>query len=319
MIARLQRQNFNSHRTVGIDIGTGFSGVYSLLAAKVYHYEMVGTDVEPLAIENASALAAKNSLPNLRFVPTRECDSVFSQTVIGVDERFDFCMSNPPFYASIEEHSRFDKKTEPTGKIVGERGELFCSEGSFGFLERMLCSSVAAGSRILWFTCLVFKRSLLERIQAVADGLRIPLHFYRSFQIGKTRRWIFIWSFHPFPAISTYRYVLFSAHQPLEDAIGQLKLCFESCEVPAAKDTLRSSGAYFEYGREISGCTWARSAKRKKAERPGGCVVSLNLSLEVTHDGYPLLSLLSNSPLSPEASQMYGSLHQFLVRTFSKK
>lgn len=62
-IADLLKETFNEipKNIKGLDIGTGASLVYPLLAHQIYGWKMVGSDISKESLENAEAILSQNS------------------------------------------------------------------------------------------------------------------------------------------------------------------------------------------------------------------------------------------------------------------
>ncbi|CEI91457.1 hypothetical protein RMCBS344292_05745 [Rhizopus microsporus] len=98
----------------GIDIGVGASCIYPLLGcARNPHWTFLGTDINHRSIEWAQENVRKNGLEDR--IKIRHNDDPEKILVIG-EEKYTFCMCNPPFYESQEELERglVNKELEPS-------------------------------------------------------------------------------------------------------------------------------------------------------------------------------------------------------------
>ncbi|MCF3993736.1 23S rRNA (adenine(1618)-N(6))-methyltransferase RlmF, partial [Pseudomonas aeruginosa] len=90
-----------------LDVGTGANCIYPLLGHHEYGWRFVGADIDPQSLASAAAILAANprfaAAIELRRQPDRR--QIF-QGLIGVDERFDMTLCNPPFHASLDEATR---------------------------------------------------------------------------------------------------------------------------------------------------------------------------------------------------------------------
>lgn len=157
-----------------LDIGTGANGVYSLLAAKVYGWHCTGSDIDPAALKNVSAVLEHNAdLKHLIDLRLQRDNRKIFDGVIKAGERFDLSVCNPPFHASQKEAMKsnlrkvnslaFNRGEKPGQKspaglnFGGQKNELWCEGGEIGFLQTMINESAQFRKQCSWFTTLVSK------------------------------------------------------------------------------------------------------------------------------------------------------------------
>lgn len=157
-----------------LDIGMGANCVYPLIGSKVYNWEFVGTDIDPVAISSAENIAAKNPefKDKMEFRLQNNKSHIFAG-MVKRSEGFDISMCNPPFHASLQEAQistatkwkklGFDKQATALN-FGGQKNELWCYGGEAGFIRRMVEQSTVVGQQILWFTTLVSKKDTLPVI-----------------------------------------------------------------------------------------------------------------------------------------------------------
>ena len=172
------------HRRL-LDIGTGVSGIYPLIAHGEYRWTSVGTDLPGAALDHLQRFIDRQRLP---IILRRQTDHRRCFTGIWQDgERFDAVICNPPFYQSASEAARATAhkwsnlgggRPPPSFRSFGGRDqELWCPGGEVGFIERMIEESRTFGDRCRWFTTLVARGGHLGRLehrarQAGATGVR---------------------------------------------------------------------------------------------------------------------------------------------------
>jgi len=157
-----------------LDIGTGANGIYSLLAAQVYGWQCIATDIDSKALDNVARVLQEN--PSLKqqisFRLQAEKDHIFSG-IIAEDEFYDISVCNPPFHASLEEAlagnqkkrdnlalNRKSKQAAAVSKRLnfgGQKSELWCEGGESRFLRLMMNESKLFAKQCRWFTSLVSK------------------------------------------------------------------------------------------------------------------------------------------------------------------
>jgi 23S rRNA A1618 N6-methylase RlmF len=196
--------SINSHR--GLDIGTGASCIYPLLATtKDASLCMIATDVDPGSIKSAMVNVEANGLTDriqvLQVDPShaqQPCDSPVGGPVARSLENlssnvvFDFCMTNPPFFDST-----------PAPRADGRaRTPMTDSEGTYpggevGFVLDMIRDSLISQQRIGWYSTMLGKKTSLIHLQKV---LRLLLGVGRvqttELHVGTMTRWFLAWTYH---------------------------------------------------------------------------------------------------------------------------
>lgn len=174
----------------GLDIGTGANLVYPLIAAASYGWEMVGSDIDAVAIDSAQKIISRNAIKQHKLSVRCQVNpqNIFAGVVQATD-KFDFCMCNPPFHASAEEaragsqrkvrnlsknkqkrHSHLSASTNATElNFAGQSNELWCEGGELKFIQRMITQSPEFAQQISVFTCLVSKKDHLSEIYKMLD------------------------------------------------------------------------------------------------------------------------------------------------------
>lgn len=182
----------------GLDIGTGASCVYPLLAVRVIgNCTMVGTDIDAESVAVASKNVDRNGLQNKIQVYLNQNSQVKLPTDVVGSQTFTFCMCNPPFYQDVQERRQLaqEKQDKPLLITDGTDTELYCEGGEQGFLSGLVKESAELQTKILWYTTMAGKKSTIPvlRSQLKSAGARQV----REFKLvqGKTTRWVLAWSF----------------------------------------------------------------------------------------------------------------------------
>ncbi len=193
------------HITV-LDIGVGASCVYPVIGVSEYGWTFIGSEIDTAAVTSAQAIIDKN--PHLagkvilRFNP--DAGDIFTH-IIKPDEYIDMTICNPPFHTSAAEARsgtmRKLKNLNPTKPPVqvlnfgGTSTELWCDGGEERFVKDMITQSKAFGDRVLWFTTLISKQSLVRRTQtALRDIGAKDIRIIPMGQGNKTSR-ILAWTY----------------------------------------------------------------------------------------------------------------------------
>lgn len=173
-----------------LDIGTGASGIYPLLASTVYGWQCTGSDINSLSLNNLAAIIANNSnLKNKLVLRKQEDKHHIFEGIIQKGEFFDITVCNPPFHASAEEalkgsqrkvnnlarnRKEDTKKTAPILNFGGLEAELWCNGGERLFLKKLIKESKIYSDQCHWFSSLVSKidnvkpaKKQLEKLGAI--------------------------------------------------------------------------------------------------------------------------------------------------------
>ncbi len=210
---------------VGLDIGTGASCIYPLLACAMRPaWRFVATDIDAASLQAARANVARNGLAERIRVVSRPGSGVALIPLAEDDEgaeigdtlesprcasRLDFVMTNPPFYASAAEmaaaaaHKDLPPHAACTGAPVemvyggdsadGESGE---GGGEVAFVGRMLAESAVLRTRVRWYTAMLGKLASVVALVAQLRARGIDNYAVAALVTsGKTRRWVLGWSY----------------------------------------------------------------------------------------------------------------------------
>jgi 23S rRNA A1618 N6-methylase RlmF len=165
---------------------------------------------------------------------------------------FDFCMTNPPFYAA-EEEATVDRKGDGRSRTDMNVGEGVYPGGELGFVRDMVADSVELTDSITWYTSMVSKKSSLVELEG-----ELRRRFGRgavrtaTFVQGKTTRWGIAW---------THRQV--APRSPAVRVRGGLQEF--DVEMPTADRS--SCGALDEVAsRVVSYCQWMVESKKLEME-----------------------------------------------------
>jgi len=159
-----------------LDLGTGANLVYPIIGRAEYGWRFVGTDIDPVAIQNAERLVAANPTLAGQVELRRQADrTALLRGIVRPGERFDLTLCNPPFHTSAAEAAAGSARkirnlgTARAGRaslnFAGRPAELWCPGGEAGFISRLIAESADFRSQIRWFTTLVSSRDSLPRLR----------------------------------------------------------------------------------------------------------------------------------------------------------
>lgn len=188
---------------VGLDIGTGASGIYAMLCMKSRNkWTMCATDIDKTSFESAAANFARNSLlSRTRMLHTTPELPLIPLDALGV-RQLDFTLCNPPFFADSAEMEKSmsgeGKATGPNAICTGSNNEMVCPGGDLGFVTRIFKESCSLRKKVAWYSSMLGKLSSAKSIVEL-----IKSHGIANWAVGVldpgtktgTKRWVVAWSF----------------------------------------------------------------------------------------------------------------------------
>nr|CAG4643884.1 EOG090X04JL [Lepidurus arcticus] len=185
----------------GIDIGTGASCVYPLLAGRKHGWKMLAIEKDDLNCEYAKKNVEANNLGNLIQVSKSEGEPILvgrldPQTV------YDFSMCNPPFFANekdaiSENKSRKSNRHEPHSTPTGSLPETVVEGGEVAFVKTLIEESVQLKDQIRIFTTMLGHKSSVNPVKQALGNTQVASISSTEFCQGNTMRWGIAWTFQP--------------------------------------------------------------------------------------------------------------------------
>ncbi|CAB3380503.1 Hypothetical predicted protein [Cloeon dipterum] len=187
----------------GIDIGTGASCVYPLLAARKNGWRMTATDIREESVKVAEENVKGNNLEDLISIVKVEDEQ---KILVGVlpegKTTYDFCMCNPPFFRSDSETNSMSKsrtilRDPPKNGFSGAKAELVAPGGELEFVRRIIADSKLLLTKIRIYTSMVGHKNnaneLVKELQSSGAKSLTKTEFCQ----GNTTRWGIAWTFCP--------------------------------------------------------------------------------------------------------------------------
>ncbi|XP_059480387.1 U6 small nuclear RNA (adenine-(43)-N(6))-methyltransferase isoform X2 [Neocloeon triangulifer] len=183
----------------GIDIGTGASCIYSLLAAKKNKWKMTATEIRKESVEVAVKNIKANKLEDCISV-VKVDEEQFLVGVLEVEKTYDFCMCNPPFFACESEtdsmsKSRSPHREPPKNAFSGSPSELVAVGGELKFIREIINDSKYLATRVKVYTSMVGHKNnadILVKELRLANAKSVSR---TEFCQGNTTRWGIAWTF----------------------------------------------------------------------------------------------------------------------------
>lgn len=165
-----------------LDVGVGASCIYPIIGVTEYNWNFIGSDINEDSIASAQHIINANPQLSdkieLRLQKNRK--NIF-YGVIGVADKIDVTLCNPPFHASAEEAQKgtlrkiknlSGKKVKtPELNFAGISNELICDGGEHQFIHNMIKESKKFAANCFWFSTLVSKQSNLKGVYKALDSL----------------------------------------------------------------------------------------------------------------------------------------------------
>ena len=171
-----------------------------------YGWTFVGTDIDPVSIENARKIVTCNPVLAHKIDLRLQKDSkkIFDG-IIMPDEYFDVTICNPPFHSSREEaeDGTLRKLSSLKGTKInkvqlnfgGSANELWCEGGEVRFLLNMISESQKYQKNCGWFTSLVSKEKNLEKLYTKLKSVNVSEYKVIRMQQGTKSSRILAWRF----------------------------------------------------------------------------------------------------------------------------
>lgn len=189
-----------------LDIGVGANCIYPIIGTTEYGWTFVGSDIDPVAIENARKIATCNPIlaHQIELRLQKESLHIFDG-IIAPDDYFDITICNPPFHRSKEEaeEGTLRKLSSLKGKKIskaqlnfgGNANELWCEGGELQFLLTMIIESRKFQKNCGWFTSLVSKEKNLDKLYSQLKAVDVTEYQTLQMHQGTKSSRVLAWRF----------------------------------------------------------------------------------------------------------------------------
>nr|CAG4645469.1 EOG090X04JL [Lynceus sp. MCZ IZ 141354] len=200
-------QSIDAQPVYGIDIGTGASCIYSILASK-NNWRMLATESDELNCQTAKDNVRRNGLQDSICVKKVRTGTLLKD---NLDEglTYHFCMCNPPFYDEASwETPKSRTPNRPLAKTVPLGGSKLPSEvsvegGEINFVAKLIEESLELSNNVLIFTTKLGHKSSVHAVKNLFKKHGIFKFTTTEFCQGKTMRWGVAWTFQDFNLTET--------------------------------------------------------------------------------------------------------------------
>jgi len=178
-----------SEKVTGLDIGTGASCIYPLLAAKHFTWRMIATEKDQSNYDFAIKNVTKNDLASEINIRKVENENSFMKGVINSEESLHFSMCNPPFF---DEETKED---ESDTDAAGTDNEMYTCGGEVKFVTNMALESKVMRDQVVIFTTMLGHKSSVAPVKKMLSSLGVSSLACTELCQGKTMRWAVAWTF----------------------------------------------------------------------------------------------------------------------------
>lgn len=156
-----------------LDIGTGATLIYPLLATAAFNWNCTASDVDKEALSYAKGLIRMNKSMQGTRLRRQPFKSNILEHVIAEDDYFDVVVCNPPFYKTKAEAERSNARKNKNlhgsssehRNFGGSSNELWYKGGEEAFLKAMALESAKFKEQVHWFTSLVSKKEHIKTLK----------------------------------------------------------------------------------------------------------------------------------------------------------
>ncbi|XP_018573896.1 U6 small nuclear RNA (adenine-(43)-N(6))-methyltransferase [Anoplophora glabripennis] len=272
---------------IGIDIGTGASCIYPLLAAKKNKWSMIATEKDTESVTCAKSNVRNNSLQDFITIVEVKGGNLLEDVID--DKVYDFCMCNPPFFSNVEElhpffKSRKSSRPHPKNAFCASVNEVVSKGGEVEFITKLINESKNLGERVKIYSTMIGQKCSLPTLKKALREVKVESFIETYFCQGNTTRWGLAWTFskefdlkkihdpikeqskktkpkhpliHPLPLTNVNEYSITFAADKLLKMFAELEMVVE--EVSRNKNILRYFVTAFSN-------TWANQRKKRREE-----------------------------------------------------
>ena len=173
-----------------LDIGLGANAIYPLIAYREYGWHVVGTDIDPKAINNAQTIINANAglADSIELRLQASTNNIF-KGIIQPNEFYHLTLCNPPFHESMAHaqtgtNRKWQNLSKNSGKNLnpnnttklnfgGQGAELYCEGGERAFVNRMVLESAQFKTQCQWFSTLISKAANLPDVYRTLSSVKI--------------------------------------------------------------------------------------------------------------------------------------------------
>ncbi|CAI8281258.1 MAG: Ribosomal RNA large subunit methyltransferase F [Owenweeksia sp. TMED14] len=186
-----------------LDIGTGASLIYPLLATAAFNWNCTASEVDEESLnfaKNILLLNPKLKTTTLRGQPFK---SKILERIVEENDYFDLVICNPPFHKTqsdaekqnIRKNKNLHNKKTLAHNFGGNSNELWYKGGEVAFIKAMALESARFKMQVEWFTCLVSNAEHIKNLKrCIMKSKPTEIRIVEMAQGNKQSRFI-AWTF----------------------------------------------------------------------------------------------------------------------------
>lgn len=195
----LKENSLQISEVTGIDIGTGASCIYPLLAASHFKWHMLATEIDEESYKIALKNVEVNNLQDMISVKKVSSDTVLT-SALDTGHHYEFCMCNPPFFSSEMELdpkliSRSPSRPLPHNARTGSMSELVSPGGEIGFIKRIIDDSKELKNLVRVYTVMMGHKNSVKIVENFLKEANVHSIGTTEFCQGHTTRWAIAWTY----------------------------------------------------------------------------------------------------------------------------
>lgn len=190
-----------SRKITGLDIGTGASAIYTMLALQSRpDWHMCATDIDKKSFDAAARnLAVNNLLTRTTLLQTTPQNPLIPLAGLGVTH-LDFTLCNPPFFTDTADMAASlhgeGKSYKPNAICTGAEVEMVCPGGDVGFVTKLVNESLVLREKVQWYSSLFGKLESAKSVIVLLKEQGVENWAVGVVDTGGvTKRWVVAWSF----------------------------------------------------------------------------------------------------------------------------
>lgn len=189
-----------------LDIGVGANCIYPIIGCSQYGWEFVGSDIDPISLENAQKIIDNNTILKDKVeLRLQQSATLIFNGIIRPDDFFDVTICNPPFHDSLESvekgslrklrNLKGNKTNQLSQNFCGKSNELWCEGGEIQFILNMITEGQHYRNNCRWFTTLVSKDNNLKALCRKLEKIKVAESKIQDMQHGNKVSRILAWRY----------------------------------------------------------------------------------------------------------------------------
>ena len=166
-----------NQQVFGIDIGTGASCIYPLLAARMNGWNFLATEVDSKCVSYAQNNVTTNGLDDkIKVKAVAPHDILYVPLKDDSRQQYDFCMCNPPFFTDsldAQGANRTSFRPQPKSICTGDGSEIIYDGGEVEFVKSIIEDSTKLLDRVKCYTSMLGKKSSVDRLVSIIRDKKV--------------------------------------------------------------------------------------------------------------------------------------------------